>query len=193
MSTPSLNPQSVQLLQGLSKQLFDALDAKDGKVNQAVNYADLKKAGVADNNAFWGFNTDPAKSNNIHAWTQKEFEQYMMFSALQQSQANPMTWDPTKLTAAQTQAFDKTIADWTASSQTANASDIFQAEKPAFQAVSTLLAKQLTFSDASGNAPRTAVIALGTNDYLNPQTAGENTRKAIEAAKAKGLTPVIVP
>jgi hypothetical protein len=40
---------------------------------------------------------------------------------------------------------------------------------------------------------RNALIALGTNDYANPQAAAEATQRAIEAARSRGLNPVIVP
>lgn len=40
---------------------------------------------------------------------------------------------------------------------------------------------------------RNALIALGTNDYANPQAAAEATQRAIDAARSRGLTPIIVP
>lgn len=40
---------------------------------------------------------------------------------------------------------------------------------------------------------RNALIALGTNDFANPKAAAEATQRAIENARSRGLTPIIVP
>lgn len=39
----------------------------------------------------------------------------------------------------------------------------------------------------------TALIAMGTNDFTSPNVVGEQTLRAIEAARERGMTPVVVP
>lgn len=48
-------------------------------------------------------------------------------------------------------------------------------------------------TETAPQQPRNALIALGTNDYADPQAAAEATMKTIEAARSRGLNPVIVP
>jgi hypothetical protein len=67
--------------------------------------------------------------------------------------------------------------------------------------VEAITKKGATFAGSLGllgggqeqNQPRNALIALGTNDYTNPQAAAEATQRAIDAARSRGLTPIIVP